>query len=335
MRAKHDNFRKTGRSLLALGIYLGMTFSVYAQDDHLWPLEYETVVEKNPEWFLLRGKTKAQYVCSPSWGNPAFGFYLDTLAGKNYLISWQKEKQGIVNKRIPISRAFAGNIESLFLTACRQIDYPEYVCFGVDYYHFYFSTVDEKGRLLAGWCWRTTPVPLNSKLIEVCDSLCHLPENGEAQQQMSREMKLLQQRIERYALKWKSHHKVYKTFGAGIVQVNNKSYKREWDEAARFPGMNPTDYVLENMVYPAEMLEKNAWVMALAIVSLDEMGYITKIYVSGGTEYSCAVREEVTRVIYSMPPWIPAKKAGLPVSSVYRFVVPFNPVAYRKRKGLE
>lgn len=317
-------------------IWMGMIVSVYAQDDHLSPMDNsEYMMKEYPEWFKGQETSKAHYVCAPSWGLPAYGFYLKKEGGKNYLVKWREEDKQVRRKQVQIPEMLAREIELLFAAVCRQIDYPEYVCFGVDLNYYYFSTLDDLGRLNAGWCRFTTPQPRNKKLVEICNALSDLPEDTDAQLQLRRKMQLLQQSVRQYAVKWKNHSKVYKSLGWGPSALDNKSYRKEWDKAAEFPGMNPTDYVIQNMVYPAGMLEKNSWAMILAQLELDAMGYIAEVSLLGMSSRSSEMAEEVIRVIYSMPPWIPAKKSGKPVCSVYRFAVPFNPVAYRERMGLK
>lgn len=92
---------------------------------------------------------------------------------------------------------------------------------------------------------------------------------------------------------------------------------------ARFPGDSLYSFLSNNLHYPAALREAGVEGRVFVQMVIGPDGTITKpetLRSSGHPELD----QEALRIIRLMPRWIPAKKDGKNVASIYRIPVTFN-----------
>ena len=101
------------------------------------------------------------------------------------------------------------------------------------------------------------------------------------------------------------------------------------EELAHFPDMTPEEYIAGQMVYPADLLEKNIPGFALCEFTIDKEGVILRPHIVRSTHPEFA--EEALRIVKGMPKWAPALVEGRPADSNYTLYIPFRPQNYRAK----
>lgn len=109
-----------------------------------------------------------------------------------------------------------------------------------------------------------------------------------------------------------------------VVHDVQKVYFRP-DEKASFPGGEKAfdEYLVQNLTYPEEALEKYVEGTVHAVVSLDEQGNITKVDFPDG-RLGYGLNMETERLLMASPRWNPAKHAGVPVKSKFGIPITFD-----------
>ena len=95
---------------------------------------------------------------------------------------------------------------------------------------------------------------------------------------------------------------------------------------AAFSGVK---YIAGQMVYPADLLEKNIPGFALCEFTIDKEGVILRPHIVRSTHPEFA--EEALRIVKGMPKWAPALVEGKPADSNYTLYIPFRPQNYRAK----
>ena len=93
--------------------------------------------------------------------------------------------------------------------------------------------------------------------------------------------------------------------------------------------MSPEEYIANEMVYPAGLLEKNVSGYALCEFTIDKEGVILRPHILRSTHPEFA--EEALRIVKGMPKWSPALAGGKPADSNYTLYIPFRPQLYRNK----
>lgn len=97
------------------------------------------------------------------------------------------------------------------------------------------------------------------------------------------------------------------------------------DEPASFPGGEKAfdTYLSENLEYPEDALNEGKQGVVFAMVSINELGNITKVSFPEG-RLGYGMNREVERVLIASPRWNPAKHAGKAVSSKFTIPIRFS-----------
>ena len=106
-----------------------------------------------------------------------------------------------------------------------------------------------------------------------------------------------------------------------------------YDLAPQFPGGAEAlrKYYTDSIRYPEPERSKGLQGYVLVKFMVTEEGKIKEVKLINGVPGAPNFAAETLRLLYSMPPWIPATKDGKPVEVEYNLAVPFKlPYKYRK-----
>lgn len=107
-----------------------------------------------------------------------------------------------------------------------------------------------------------------------------------------------------------------------VVHDVEKVYFRP-DEKASYPGGEKAfdEFIQKNMEYPDDAIASGVEGTVFAVVSLDELGAVSKVSFAG-KRLGTPLEDETRRLLLASPRWNPAKHAGTPVKS--KFTVPIT-----------
>lgn len=110
----------------------------------------------------------------------------------------------------------------------------------------------------------------------------------------------------------------------GIKTNFESDHNNKANQPAQFPGGSNAIavYLKENIVYPDEAFEKKIEGKVLVQVTIDKEGRVNSPSIIEGLGFGCD--EEVSRVLSSMPRWIPAQANKKPVTKSYILTVSFS-----------
>lgn len=249
---------------------------------------------------------------------------------------WQAEKGTVTvdTKSVVISASLYQSLGAIFRLVTEQVQDLDGSTAGLDGIVYYFSSTDAKGKERMGRKWSPEKGTLMERLVLVCQS-AYMLSRGEniSEQTLAEEaaslLKALQQRS-------KEEPDAYKQpMYVGIYPVGPRAKTlsgRQVEEPAHFSAMSPEEYIANEMVYPAGLLEKNVSGYALCEFTIDKEGVILRPHILRSTHPEFA--EEALRIVKGMPKWSPALAGGKPADSNYTLYIPFRPQLYRKNKQL-
>lgn len=247
---------------------------------------------------------------------------------------WQAEKGTVTvdTKSVVISASLYQSLGAIFRLVTEQVQDLDGSTAGLDGIVYYFSSTDAKGKERMGRKWSPEKGTLMERLVLVCQS-AYMLSRGEniSEQTLAEEaaslLKALQQRS-------KEEPDAYKQpMYVGIYPVGPRAKTlsgRQVEEPAHFSAMSPEEYIANEMVYPAGLLEKNVSGYALCEFTIDKEGVILRPHILRSTHPEFA--EEALRIVKGMPKWSPALAGGKPADSNYTLYIPFRPQLYRKNK---
>ena len=234
---------------------------------------------------------------------------------------WQAEKGTVTvdTKSVVISASLYQSLGAIFRLVTEQVQDLDGSTAGLDGIVYYFSSTDAKGK------------ELMERLVLVCQS-AYMLSRGEniLEQTLAEEaaslLKALQQRS-------KEEPDAYKQpMYVGIYPVGPRAKTlsgKQVEEPAHFSAKSPEEYIANEMVYPAGLLEKNVSGYALCEFTIDKEGVILRPHILRSTHPEFA--EEALRIVKGMPKWSPALAGGKPADSNYTLYIPFRPQLYRNK----
>lgn len=246
---------------------------------------------------------------------------------------WQAEKGTVTvdTKSVVISASLYQSLGAIFRLVTEQVQDLDGSTAGLDGIVYYFSSTDAKGKERMGRKWSPEKGTLMERLVLVCQS-AYMLSRGEniLEQTLAEEaaslLKALQQRS-------KEEPDAYKQpMYVGIYPVGPRAKTlsgRQVEEPAHFSAMSPEEYIANEMVYPAGLLEKNVSGYALCEFTIDKEGVILRPHILRSTHPEFA--EEALRIVKGMPKWSPALAGGKPTDSNYTLYIPFRPQLYRNK----
>lgn len=321
------------RIILLIGILSGIVNLGHAQDDHLVPATMDYYKENYPELFRKEKGEEFRFLKLPSWDD-ILGIILVNKQGDKILVKLKKEerKPTLLSEKLTISDTLYSTLKSLLLTAMNGIDFPENEGMGLDGITYYYSMSEGDGNLLEGQIWTPEFGSLMERLGGMCERMCTFSGKKKVENQLLQEMVSLQENMQEYQDQWKSHHKVYKSIGLWNLEL--PVYGSQVDELPYMRETMPTDYALKHLIYPENLLEKNVWGFIVCIADINEDGEIVSVNaIPSITSFDYTeFKDEAIRITSQMPAWVPARKNGKAVGCKYLFAIPFNPVAYKKKK---
>ena len=331
-------------------LLLTFSFRLAAQIDYLEPVKpFSSYTGELGEYYrsvfslLNTGFQKqpyARFAAIPSF-SPEYAMSVERKNGRYTLISntlsrtyWQAEKGTVTvdTKSVVISASLYQSLGVIFRLVTEQVQDLDGSTAGLDGIVYYFSSTDAKGKERMGRKWSPEKGTLMERLVLVCQS-AYMLSRGEniLEQTLAEEaaslLKALQQRS-------KEEPDAYKQpMYVGIYPVGPRAKTlsgRQVEEPAHFSAMSPEEYIANEMVYPAGLLEKNVSGYALCEFTIDKEGVILRPHILRSTHPEFA--EEALRIVKGMPKWSPALAGGKPADSNYTLYIPFRPQLYRKNK---
>lgn len=328
-------------------LLLAFSFRLAAQIDYLEPVKpFSTYKGELGEYYrsvfslLNTGLQKQPYACFsviPSF-SPEYAMSVEKKNGRYYLISntlsrtyWQAEKGTVKvdTKSVAISASLYQSLGAIFRLVTEQVQDLDGSTAGLDGVVYYFSSTDAKGKERMGRKWSPAKGTLMERLVLVCQS-AYMLSRGEniSEQTLAEEtaslLKALQQRT-------KEEPDAYKRpMYVGIYQVGPQARTlsgKQVEELAHFSDMNVEEYIADQMIYPADLLEKKVPGYALCEFTIDKEGVILRPHILRSTHAEFA--EEALRIVKGMPNWSPALVGGKPSDSNYTLYIPFRPQNYR------
>ena len=334
-------------------LLLTFSFRLAAQIDYLEPVKpFSSYTGELGEYYrsvfslLNTGFQKqpyARFAAIPSF-SPEYAMSVERKNGRYTLISntlsrtyWQAEKGTVTvdTKSVVISASLYQSLGAIFRLVTEQVQDLDGSTAGLDGIVYYFSSTDAKGKERMGRKWSPEKGTLMERLVLVCQS-AYMLSRGEniLEQTLAEEaaslLKALQQRS-------KEEPDAYKQpMYVGIYPVGPRAKTlsgRQVEEPAHFSAMSPEEYIANEMVYPAGLLEKNVSGYALCEFTIDKEGVILRPHILRSTHPEFA--EEALRIVKGMPKWSPALAGGKPADSNYTLYIPFRPQLYRavNRRG--
>lgn len=218
---------------------------------------------------------------------------------------WQAEKGTVTvdTKSVVISASLYQSLGAIFRLVTEQVQDLDGSTAGLDGIVYYFSSTDAKGKERMGRKWSPEKGTLMERLVLVCQSAYML----------SRGENILEQ-----------------TLAEEAASLLKALQQRSKEEPAHFSAKSPEEYIANEMVYPAGLLEKNVSGYALCEFTIDKEGVILRPHILRSTHPEFA--EEALRIVKGMPKWSPALAGGKPADSNYTLYIPFRPQLYRKNK---
>lgn len=109
-----------------------------------------------------------------------------------------------------------------------------------------------------------------------------------------------------------------------VVHDVNYIYFRP-DEKASFPGGEKAfdEFLVANLTYPEDAMERNVQGTVYAAVYLDELGNVTKVEFPG-KKLGYGLEEETERILMKSPRWMPARHGAQKVKSKLAVPVTFE-----------
>jgi TonB family protein len=103
-----------------------------------------------------------------------------------------------------------------------------------------------------------------------------------------------------------------------------KPFKFWADKMPTFPGGEEAlkKYLKENMKYPQEAIDKKIEGVVELEFTINSSGQVTFVRLIKGLEGGCT--QEATRLMYSMPNWMPAEQNGTSVPSILTLPIEFK-----------
>lgn len=330
-------------------LLLAFSFRLAAQIDYLEPVKpFSTYKGELGEYYrsvfslLNTGFQKQPYACFaviPSF-SPEYAMSVEKKNGRYYLISntlsrtyWQAEKGTVKvdTKSVAISASLYQSLGAIFRLVTEQVQDLDGSTAGLDGVVYYFSSTDTKGKVRMGRKWSPVKGTLMERLVLVCQSAYMLSKGENISEQTLAEetaslLKALQQRT-------KEKPDAYKRpMYMGIYQIGPQARTlsgKQVEELAHFSDMNVEEYIADQMIYPADLLEKKVSGYALCEFTIDKEGVILRPHILRSTHAEFA--EEALRIVKGMPNWSPALVGGKPSDSNYTLYIPFRPQNYRAK----
>lgn len=328
-------------------LLLAFSFRLAAQIDYLEPVKpFSTYKGELGEYYrsvfslLNTGLQKQPYACFaviPSF-SPEYAMSVEKKNGRYYLISntlsrtyWQAEKGTVKvdTKSVAISASLYQSLGAIFRLVTEQVQDLDGSTAGLDGVVYYFTSTDTKGKERMGRKWSPAKGTLMERLVLVCQSAYMLSQGGNISELTLAEeaaslLKALQQRT-------KEEPDAYKRpMYVGIYQIGPQARTlsgKQVEELAHFSDMNVEEYIADQMIYPAGLLEKKVSGYALCEFTIDKEGVILRPHILRSTHAEFA--EEALRIVKGMPNWSPALVGGKPSDSNYTLYIPFRPQNYR------
>ena len=331
-------------------LLLTFSFRLAAQIDYLEPVKpFSSYTGELGEYYrsvfslLNTGFQKqpyARFAAIPSF-SPEYAMSEEKKNGRYTLISntlsrtyWQAEKGTVTvdTKSVVISASLYQSLGAIFRLVTEQVQDLDGSTAGLDGIVYYFSSTDAKGKERMGRKWSPEKGTLMERLVLVCQSVYMLSRGENISEQTLAEeaaslLKALQQRSREEPDAYKQPMYV------GIYPVGPRAKTlsgKQVEEPAHFSAKSPEEYIANEMVYPAGLLEKNVSGYALCEFTIDKEGVILRPHILRSTHPEFA--EEALRIVKGMPKWSPALAGGKPADSNYTLYIPFRPQLYRKNK---
>ena len=341
--------RQLMKKIVFTFLLLTFSFRLAAQIDYLEPVRpFSTYKGELGEYyrsvfFLLNtGFQKQPYACFvaiPSF-SPEYAMSVEKKNGRYTLISntlsrtyWQAEKGTVKveTKSVVISASLYQSLGAIFRLVTEQIQDLDGSSAGLDGVVYYFFSTDAKGKEQMGRKWSPAKGTLMERLVLVCQS-AYMLSKGEniSEPTLAEEAAALLKKLQQRSKEEPDAYK--KPMYVGIYQVGPRSQTlsgKQVEELAHFLDMSAEEYIAEQMIYPASLLEKNVSGYVLCEFTIDKEGVILRPHILRSTHPEFA--EEALRIVKGMPKWSPAFVGGKPSDSNYTLYIPFRPKSYRAK----
>ena len=277
----------------------------------------------------------AQYTALPSF-SPEYTVSAEAQGGKYYLVSntlsqnsWQAEMDRIkVNRKsVVISKALYQAFGELLQLTTGQIQDMDGSSTGLDGISYYFSTTNNKGKVVTGKKWSPDSATLMGRLVQICESAYALSTGKEVPESMIIKdtqtlLKDLRDRSKAFPDEYKQP-KYSGIFLTGLWQSIEPG--KELEAIPQFPDGTPETYAAKHITYPPSLLEKSIKGYALCQFTVSREGNVTNVHILKYSHPEFA--EETLKIVKGMPKYQPAMSENQPVACNYVLYIPFRPSA--------